>query len=79
MMINHYIYITYIYMNHTESYIHQFLVPVFSCGFCSNTKPPGDDKWRKEEAARLLSRSALEDLGEWFQPAGGDNGDINLR
>eukprot|EP00434_Breviolum_minutum_P003511 symbB.v1.2.003087.t1/scaffold174.1/size397799/7 len=30
----------------------------------------GDDKWRQEEAARLLSRSALEDLGEWFQPAG---------
>eukprot|EP00438_Fugacium_kawagutii_P018473 Skav204802 [mRNA] locus=scaffold763:574295:577546:+ [translate_table: standard] len=30
----------------------------------------GDVQWREEEAARLLSRSALEALSQWFQPAG---------
>ena len=30
----------------------------------------GDVQWQQEEAARLLSRSALEELGQWFQPAG---------
>eukprot|EP00435_Cladocopium_sp_Y103_P015137 s2819_g3.t1 len=30
----------------------------------------GDVQWRQEEAARLLTRSALEVLSQWFQPAG---------
>lgn len=30
----------------------------------------GDVQWRQEEAARLLSRSALEVLSQWFKPAG---------
>ena len=66
-------YLIYIYLNHTEAYIFPSFIYSCSCRRLSALKKnngPGDDKWRQEEAARLLSRSALEDLGEWFQPAG---------
>ena len=60
----------HLYKSITEAYIYPSFIYSWNRHFQRKNHPPGDDKRRQEEAARLLSRSALEDLGEWFQPAG---------